>query len=178
MSYNVLESTVGFEGKMLRLRTDHVMTPAGHTQTLEVVEHFGAVAIIPLDSQENVWMVRQYRHPAKQHLLEIPAGTLHPDEDPEACAFRETREEIGMAPGVLLPLGAGFLAPGYSTEYLHFFLARELTTSALEPDEDEQLEIIQIPLKKAWLEVIAGNICDVKTIAGLALTRSHLETKG
>ncbi len=83
-----------------------------------------------------------------------------------------------MAPGVLQLLGAGFLAPGYSTEFLHFFLARELIPSALEPDEDEQLEIYQIPLRQAWDDVVTGTIQDVKTIAGLALTRAYLDSEG
>jgi ADP-ribose pyrophosphatase len=156
------------------MRTDSVLQPNGHIQQLEIVEHHGAVAIIPFDADENVWLVSQYRHPTGDNLLEIPAGTLTPGEDPVDCARRESQEEIGMAPGELIPLGAGYVAPGYSTEFLHFFLARELTPSALEPDEDEQIDICKIPLEQLWGDVIQRKIRDIKTIAGLALTREWL----
>ncbi len=178
MAYEVLQSKVEFEGKLLRLRTDQLKHPGGHLQTLELVEHPGAVAIIPLDDEANILLVRQYRHPAGDVLLEIPAGTLNPNEDPLDCARRECREEIGMAPDELVSLGAGFMAPGYSTEYLHFFLARTLTQSPLTPDVDEDLEIQKVPLDRIWEEVTQGTIRDIKTIAGLALARSYLAHEG
>lgn len=175
MSHEVVGSSTAFEGRLLRLRIDH-LKHAGSVQKIELVEHPGAVAIIPLDEAGEVWFVRQYRHPAGEHLVEIPAGTLNPGEDPVACARRECREEIGMAPGELIPLGSGFMAPGYSTEHLQFFLARKLTPSALEPDADEELEILPIPLDQSWDAVMNGSIRDIKTIAGLALARSYLKT--
>jgi 8-oxo-dGTP pyrophosphatase MutT (NUDIX family) len=174
MSHPVLDSKLHFQGKLIRVRTDRIALPTGTTHQLEIVEHHGAVAIVPLDSQERVWMVRQYRHPAGEYLLEIPAGTLDPDEPPETCAQRESREEIGMAPGELIPLGAGYLAPGYSTEFLHFFLARQLSPAPLDPDEDEELSLEAIPLDLLWQQVVQGKIRDIKTIAGLALAREHL----
>jgi ADP-ribose pyrophosphatase len=108
-------------------------------------------------------------------LLEIPAGTLSPGEDPVDCAYRECREEVGMAPGDLVKLGAGYLAPGYSTEVLHFFLARDLKPAPLDPDEDEELQIIKLPLEQLWEQVIEGKIEDIKTITGLALTQAFLQ---
>jgi ADP-ribose pyrophosphatase len=174
MAYRVVSSQIEFEGKLLRIRTDHVELQGGNIQQLEIVVHHGAVAIVPVDTEGNIWFVEQYRHPAGEILLEIPAGTLNPGEDPADCAHRESREEIGMAPGELIPLGAGFMAPGYSTEFLHFFLARKLTPSALDPDEDEELAIQKIHMQQAWGEATEGKIRDIKTIAGLALARDFL----
>ncbi|TFH35155.1 MAG: NUDIX hydrolase [Anaerolineales bacterium] len=174
MSYTILESRITFQGHYIRVRSDTLATPSGRTQQIEIVEHSGAVAIVPIDAEQNVWLVRQYRHPAGEFLLEIPAGTLNPDEDPADCARRESREEIGMAPGELIPIGAGFMAPGYSTEFIHFFLARQLIPSALEPDEDEDLELVTIPLEELWAEISRGTVQDIKTIAGIALARQWI----
>jgi 8-oxo-dGTP pyrophosphatase MutT (NUDIX family) len=174
MLYTLLDSKVRFQGRLIALRIDRVTSSSGHIQDIEIVEHCGAVAVIPIDLQGNVWLVRQYRHPAGETLLEIPAGTLNPGELPAECARREIREEIGMAPGELIPLGAGFMAPGYSTEFLHFFLARQLTPSALEPDEDEQLDIVTMPFDALWSKISQGAIRDIKTIAGAALARDFL----
>lgn len=174
MAYRVVNSKYEFEGKLLRIRTDRVELRGGNVKQIEIVVHHGAVAIIPIDTEGNIWFVEQYRHPAGEILLEIPAGTLNPGEDPATCALRESREEIGMAPGELTPLGAGYMAPGYSTEFLHFFLARDLSPSMLDPDEDEELVIQKIHMQEAWKEMIEGKIRDVKTIAGLALARDFL----
>jgi ADP-ribose pyrophosphatase len=177
MAYEVVSSQVEFEGNLLRVRTDRIKLQRGVIQQLEIVEHHGAVAIVPLDLAGNIWFVAQYRHPAHEVLLELPAGTLNPGEDPADCAYRECREEIGMAPGELIPIGSGYMAPGYSTEFLHFFLARDLNPSALEPDEDEELAIQRIHLEQAWGAVLDGRIHDVKTIAGLALAKDMLSTE-
>ena len=114
MAYEVVHSQIEFEGKLLRIRTDQIQLQSGVIQQLEIVEHHGAVAIVPIDHAGNIWLVKQYRHPAGEVLLELPAGTLNPGEEPAECAYRESREEIGMAPGELISLGAGFMAPGYS----------------------------------------------------------------
>ena len=177
MEYQVTGSQLEFEGRLLRIRTDQVEGPDGYIQQIEVVEHPGAVAIIPLGPDGNVWFVEQYRHPAQKKMVEIPAGTLNPDEPPADCAQRECREEIGMAAGELIPLGAAYIAPGYSTELLHFFLARALTPSALAPDEGEDLVLRKIPLEKAWQDALDGHFIDIKTIAGLAMARAFLATE-
>lgn len=174
MPHTLLDSKINYQGKLIGLRTDNVAAPSGRAHQIEVVEHGGAVAIVPIDPMDKVWLVRQYRHPAGEYLLEVPAGTLKPDEDPVDCARRESREEIGMAPGELVPLGAGFMAPGYSTEFIHFFLARQLTPASLEPDEDEELDVEIIALDELWLQVGRGAIRDIKTIAAIALARQWL----
>ena len=175
MEYKVLESRRAFDGKAFNIRVDLLDGPAGAASRVDIVEHPGAIVLIPIDEQDQVWLVRQYRHPAGEELLELPAGTLEPGESAEACATRESREEIGMAPGELTPIGGTFLAPGYSTEFLHFFLARELHSAPLPPDPGEVLHLDKIPWENLWDLIANGSIRDAKTIAGLTLARLWLE---
>jgi len=178
MDYKVRESRRAFDGKAFNVRVDLLDGPAGTASRVDIVEHPGAIVLIPIDEQDRVWLVRQYRHPAGEELLELPAGTLDPGESAEVCATRESREEIGMAPGELTHLGGTFLAPGYSTEFLHFFLARELIPAPLPPDPGEVLQLEKIPWEKLWDLIANGGIRDAKTIAGLTLARLWLENTG
>jgi ADP-ribose pyrophosphatase len=148
--------------------------PTGREASLDVVSHGGAVVIVPVDQDGMVWFVRQYRHAAGIELLELPAGTLDLDEAPVECAARELREEIGMAAGTLLELGSFYLAPGYSTEYMYVFLARDLTPAPLAADEDEVLEPEPIAAGRVLAMVGEGIYRDGKTLAALHLARSHL----
>ena len=108
-------------------------------------------------------------------LLELPAGTLDDDEAPEVCAAREIREETGMAAGKLVELGAFYLAPGYSTEYMHVFLATDLSEDPLEADDDEFLSVESVPLAEAIRMAERGEMPDAKSLAALLMARSHLE---
>jgi len=135
------------------------------------------VALLPVGQDGLIWFVRQYRHPAGKRLLELPAGTLEPGEPPEECARRECREEIGMAPGRLERLGGFYLAPGYSTEYLHVFLAADLQPSPLPGDEDEQLEIERLGLEQALRRMRRGEIEDAKSLAALLLGLPLLQSE-
>ena len=175
MDYRVLQSESIFQGKVFGVRIDQVESPTGQTTRIDVVEHNGAVVMIPVDDDQRIWFVRQYRHPTGKVLLELPAGTLDPGEDPETCAVRECREEIGMSPSYLLPLGGAFIAPGYSTEYLHFFLARDLTPAPLTPDADEDLDVERLGWNEIMELIAEGELQDTKSLAGLFLARDHLE---
>lgn len=163
-----------FQGKAFDVRIDQLRRPDGRVSRVDVVEHIGAVALLPLDAQGRIWFVRQYRHPAGRRLLELPAGTLEPGEPPEACARRECREEIGMAAGRLERLGGFYLAPGYSTEYLQVFLASDLEPSPLPGDEDEQLEIVRLEPERALEQVQRGEVQDAKSLAALLLALPQL----
>jgi ADP-ribose pyrophosphatase len=174
MEYKVRETWRAYDGKAFNVRVDLLDGPAGISSRVDIVEHPGAIALIPIDEQDQVWLVRQYRHPAGEELLELPAGTLEPGESPTVCATRESREEIGMEPGELIHLGGTFLAPGYSSEYLRFFLARELCASPLPPDPGEVLLLEKIPWGKIWNLIADGSIRDAKTLAGLTLARLWL----
>jgi ADP-ribose pyrophosphatase len=174
MTVEVLHSEAVYHGRAFDVRRDRVRLPTGHSTDLEVVVHPGAVTLVPLDREGQVWMVRQYRHSAGQVLLELPAGTLEPGEDPRACAARECREEIGMAPGRLSLLGECFLAPGYSTEYMYFFLAEDLTPSPLQADQDEDLRVERVPVARLAEHVASGELRDAKSLAGFYLARERL----
>ncbi len=164
-----------FEGKIVNLRVDTVRFQNGKTGKREVVEHSGAVAIVPLlADNETVVLVRQWRTPVGGPLLEVPAGGLEKGEDPETCAKRELTEEIGQTAGKLVPLFAAYVAPGYSTEIIHGFLALDLSDEKADADEDEFVERVEMSLTDAIAAIGTGEIQDAKTIAGLTLAARYL----
>lgn len=169
MPVDVLEQEIVYRGRAFTVRRDRVRHPGGHVSTLEIVEHAASVTLVPRDDRGRLWLVRQYRHAAQRALLELPAGTLDPGETPEACAVRECREEIGMAPGRLTKLTRLWLVPGYSTEFMHFYLAEALAPAPLAPDQDEQLEIVHLTPAQAFAALANGEIDDAKTVIGLCL---------
>ena len=173
MSYTVTASEPAFAGRAFQVRIDTVRRPDGKTQKIEIVDHPGAVTLVPVDADGQLHFVRQYRHSTLEVMLELPAGTLEPGEDPAACARRECREEIGLATEKLEPLGGFFLAPGYSTEYLHVYLATGLTPSPLPADEDEDLRIERLSLEQAEELARSGRLHDAKSLAALYLYRVH-----
>jgi ADP-ribose diphosphatase len=175
MPFELLKSEILMKGRAFAIRRDHVMMPDGHETKLDIIEHSGSVVIIPMDENGNVLLVRQYRHATGGDLLELPAGTLEEDEDPEVCAAREIREETGMAAGKLTKLGEFYLAPGYSTEFMVVFLATDLSSSPLEADDDEFLSVESVPIREAIRMAERGEIPDAKSLAALFLAKSSLE---
>lgn len=176
MAFELLKSEIVYPGRAFTIRRDTLRLPDGHETRLDIVEHVGSVVIIPLDEHGNLLFVRQYRHAAGLDLLELPAGTLDEGEAPEACARREIREETGMAAAIMQHLGGFYLAPGYSTEYMHVFLATELRPDPLQADADEYLSVEVISLGTALEMARRAEIPDAKSLAALALAQSHLET--
>ncbi|MCL5046769.1 MAG: NUDIX hydrolase [Actinobacteria bacterium] len=158
-----------FEGRIISLKVDRVELPGGKVTTREVVEHPGAVAVVGLAPGERVVLVRQFRYPAGEEMLEIPAGGLHPGEDPGRAAARELEEETGLRAGKLTKLAEFFTTPGFTNEIMHLYLAEGLEGSKPNPDEDEFLEVEIWPLSDALEAVREGRIRDGKTIAGLLL---------
>jgi ADP-ribose pyrophosphatase len=175
MPFKLLASEIVYQGRAFTIRRDHMELPDGRTVQFDIVAHTGSVVLLPLDANGNLLFVRQYRHPAKLELLELPAGTLDEDEAPEACARREIREETGMAAGKLKEIGQFYLAPGYSTEFMHVYLASELRPDPLEPDADEFLQVEAIPLAQALEMAQRGEVPDAKSLAALYLARTYLE---
>ena len=161
-------------GRVVRLYVDTVRLPDGREAQREIVRHPGAVAMVPVLPSGEVVLVRQYRHAAGRVLLEIPAGTLEPDEEPEEAASRELQEEIGYEPGSLIRLAGEYTAPGYTTELIHIYLATGLKPSSLAQDSDEFLEVVRLPLDEAVRRVEDGTIEDGKTIIGLLLAARRL----
>lgn len=167
--WKVIWSEEVFKGKLLKVRRETVRSPGGRTVVREIVVHPGSVAIVPLLDDMQVVMVRQYRHAVQGSLLEIPAGTLEPEETPKACALRELAEETGYTAGELLPLGQFFLAPGYSSERMHLFLARRLRPIRAQNADEEGLATTVIPFQEAVRRAIMGEIQDSKTVAALLM---------
>jgi ADP-ribose pyrophosphatase len=158
-----------FGGKIIRVRVDTVKLPGGRHATREVVEHNAAVVIVPVDPEGNVILVRQYRYPVGETLLEAPAGTVENAEAPEECAQRELQEETGYAAADIRPLGEFWTTPGFCNEYMYAFLARDLVPSRLEADADEIIKVERLPLSHAVDMIRQGEIKDAKTIAALLM---------
>lgn len=163
----VLEQKHLYKGKILSLRLDKVLLENQKEAFREVVEHNGGVGIVALDENENVFLVLQYRHPYQKEVLEIPAGKRDGDEDPLICAKRELKEEIGAVAKSWSCLGELYPTPGYVGEVIHLFLAKELSFSAQNPDEDEFLTVVKMPLKEAVERVLDNRLPDAKTQTAL-----------
>jgi ADP-ribose pyrophosphatase len=172
-----LQSEIAFQGRLLTVRVDTVRLPNGRTSTRDVVLHPGAVAMVPLLDLDHVLLVRQWRHAVGRALLEIPAGTLAPGEDPAACATRELMEEVGYRPRTLTPLYAMYLAPGYSSEKLTVFLAEELAPECLAHDLDENIEVVTLSWDQVDDLLLRGELADAKTLVGLLLTQRLLNAR-
>ena len=161
------DSEVVFDGRLFDLRLDTLRAPEGHTFRREMVYHPGAVCMIPVAGDGRLLLVEQYRHGPRTRLLEIPAGTLEPGEDPGETAARELREEVGMRAGRVEPLGGFWIAPSWATEYIHLFLCTDLTPDPLPGDEDEDIEVVRLTREEAVAAVDKGRIIDAKSIAGI-----------
>jgi len=162
-----LESQLLYKGRLVNLRLDTVELPSGRQAKREIVEHRGAVAIVALDAAGQALLVRQYRKATERTLLEIPAGTLDPGEEPGDCAQRELQEETGYRAGKMERIGGFYTSPGFCTEFIHLFLATGLESSPLPADADEAIELLRLPITDAPKLITSGEICDAKTIAGL-----------
>ena len=162
-----LSSQLIYDGRAVKLRVDTVQTASGRETTREIVEHSDCVAIIAVDADDNVLLVNQFRKPVEKELLEIPAGGIDPGEDPETTVRRELREETGYLPKKVERLGGFYSAPGYCTEYLHLYLATDLTPSPLYAEDTENIELVRVPNSQILGLIASGSICDGKSIAGL-----------
>lgn len=167
MQEKIIDTKEIYSGRIVHLSLLDVRLPNGETAKRELITHPGAVAVVALDEHQNVLLVRQFRVAAKGILKEIPAGTLNPNEDPLVCAERELQEETGFKPGKLESLGGVFVAPGYTTEFIHLYLATELEESKLPQDEDEFVEVDKLPLKDAIAMIETGELIDAKSVTAL-----------
>jgi ADP-ribose pyrophosphatase len=156
-----------FIGRAVSLRIDTIEKKSGEITTREIVEHADCIAVVAVDDEGRIVLVKQFRRPVNKILLEIPAGGVEDGEDPEDCVRRELQEEIGYMPGKLQSLGGFYAAPGYCTEYLHLFLATQLTESRLTAEDTDEIEVVRIPVSEVRDMIDSGQICDAKSIAGL-----------
>ena len=174
MKFELIKSESAYTGRAFKVRRDHLLTPSGSNVQYDIIEHIGSVSIVPVDENGQIYFVRQYRHAAEVDLLELPAGTLEPGEPPEQAAAREIREETGMAAQHLQKIGSFYLAPGYSTELMHVFLATGLTHDPLDPDSDEYLSVEILSVADAFKLAESGQMLDAKSLAALFLARPYL----
>jgi|LSQX01.1.fsa_nt_gb ADP-ribose pyrophosphatase len=163
-----------YQGRVINLSRDTVQLYTGRQALREIVHHPGAVAGVPLSDDGQVVLVRQYRYAVGRALLEIPAGGLRVNEDPADCLQRELAEEIGLAARRVDRLMELHPSPGCLTELLHLYLARDLYPAVGQPDDDENLQIVTMPLAEAIDCCVRGEICDGKSVAGLFLARELL----
>ena len=167
MPGRILSSQQIYNGRAIKLRVDTIEEPNGKTTTREIVEHADCIAVVALDEQRNVVMVRQFREAAGKTLLEIPAGGIDHGEEPVDSVRRELQEEIGFLPRKIERIGGFYATPGYGTEYLYLYLATDLKPSRLEAEDTENIEVVKVPLSQIPALIASGEICDAKSIAGL-----------
>jgi ADP-ribose pyrophosphatase len=174
MEHKIKRREVKYTGKAFKVEKVTVTLPDGREGNYDLVAHIGSVTILPLDEEGCIHFVNQYRIGAERVLLELPAGTLNPGEEPLDCAKREIQEETGMGAREFILLGDMFLAPGYASEHMYLYLAKDLYPSKAEGDEDEFIEVERIPVKKAFEMAAANGINDSKTLATMLLARPYL----
>ena len=160
-----------FDGRVVSLRVDEVRLPGGGSAVREVIDHGPAVVLVPIDESGQVLLVRQYRYAVGETLLEAPAGIVEEGEEPDETAQRELQEEVGRIAGDLWKLGEFWATPGFCNELMHAYVARDLSHSALDADDDEDITVVAVPMAEALDMIAAGEIRDAKTIAALLMAR-------
>lgn len=169
---NLREKTIDtkeiYKGRVISLSVDTVVTPGGNEATRELVHHPGGVAVVAIDNDDMIYLVRQYRIPYDDILLEIPAGKLDSkEENPKDAAARELSEETGLVAKEIKHIGDFYPSVGFLDENLRLFVATGLSEGQTHPDEDEYLDVVKMPFDEAVKLVVDGTIKDGKTIAGI-----------
>jgi ADP-ribose pyrophosphatase len=162
----VVASRRVFEGRVFNVRVDAVRYTDGSEHQVDVVEHRESLAILAMKSRDEVVLVRQYRHPARAYLWEVPAGTAEPNESAIDGARRELREETGYTAGKIRRIASAWTTPGFCSEIMHFFRADELVAGDPAPDDDERIEVGTFTISAAW-RLVAEGTADAKTMLAL-----------
>lgn len=174
----VIKTRPIYRGKLINVDVNEVALRDGVLVQREIVRTNGAVVIVPLTGEGGVRLVRQFRAAADKWVIELPAGSLEIGEDPDRAAPRELAEETGDTAATWRKLGGFYAAPGILNEYLHLYLATDLTPGPTNLEFDEHIEVITLPWAEAMAQIRRGEIEDAKTIAGLMLTALHLPRLG
>lgn len=170
MQEDILSTQHIFRGRVVTLDVHTVQLPDGSQSSREIITHPGAVAVVAVDVVEDeyyVLLVKQYRTGAGKVTVEIPAGLLEVGEDPEQAAIRELREETGFRPTTLHRLGGVYVAPGYSTEFIHLYYTTQVEPAPLNQDDDEFVEALRVPLQDALQMIEDGEIVEAKSVVAL-----------
>lgn len=156
-----------YHGRLVEVELHQLEMADGVVSQRELIRHPGAVAMVPVDAEGRLLLVTQYRLAAGKRLLELPAGTLEPGEEPGSAVVRELQEEVGKRPRRVEPMGGFFVAPGYTTEYIHLFLCTGLEESRLPGDDDEDIEVEVLTRAEALAAIETGEINDAKSVVGI-----------
>lgn len=159
-----IDSDIKFEGRVFKTIVKTVKLSDGSTSFREIVKHNGGACVLAVDDDLNCYMVRQFRSPFEEILLEVPAGKIEIGEDPKVCAIRELHEEAGLIADEIIELGQEIVSPGYDSEIIHLYAARGLHYIGEKPDEGEFLNCEKIPLKELARMADNGEIRDSKTL--------------
>ncbi len=162
-----IKENLCFKGKILTVFNDDILTAAGKSATREYIRHNGGVCVVAINAKNEVYMVRQYRYPYREEVLELPAGKLELGEDPLKAGLRELEEETGMRAGKIEFLGQFYPTPGYTNEIIYMYKATELTAVGQNLDEDEFLSVEKYDIQKLGEMILSGEIKDGKTIAAV-----------
>jgi ADP-ribose pyrophosphatase len=173
----VLRRQYIFEGRAIKLRIDTVVTADGRRSTREIIEHDACIGVVAIDAEDNVLLVNQYRSPLAKNLLEIPAGGIDKGEDSETAVIREMQEETGFKPGKVIRLTGFYLSPGFCDEYLHLYLATDLTPAPLVAEDTAGIEVVRLPIAQIPEAISSGRIQDGKSIAGLLYYLEYRQTQ-
>lgn len=166
-----------YQGVIVDVQTDMVRLQNDAVTLREVVHHPGGVCVAAVDEDRTVTLVRQYRYPMREMVLELPAGKLEPGEDPLPAGMRELSEETGLEADRWLPLGRLYASPGISTETIWLYLATGLHRKAAHPDPNEFVDVVTMPMEELLERIDEGGICDAKTVAGV-LRAARLAAQG
>jgi ADP-ribose pyrophosphatase len=175
MNYRILKSEVIFRGKVFNTKVDQIEYKSGNKSVREVAEHPGGAVVVPVTSDGKIVMVTQHRYPMNEILIELPAGKLGKGEDPQLCAVRELEEETGYKSDNIKELGSIYTTPGYSTEKLWIYLAKDLKPGDHNREEGEAgMEVFEFSLKEVEEKIYNGEIVDGKTICGIYLAKNSI----
>ncbi len=169
MKEDTVRTEIRFTGRVIQVEELSVLLPDGAVARREIVRHGGGAAVVAMDPQGRIVLVRQYRIAAASEMLEIPAGKLERGEDPAACAIRELREETGFRTETVRHLTSMYPTPGYCSEVLHIYSTDCVVPGDSHPDEGEYVETVLLPLSECLAMIGDGRIRDAKTIAGILL---------
>lgn len=175
MNFKVVESNLLFSGKVFDLKVDKIEYNSGNPGIREVAVHPGGAVVVPILDNGKILIVKQFRYPLQKTILELPAGKLNKDEDPLVCAVRELEEETGYKANKIQKLGAICTTPGFCTEILHIYLAKDLIPGNHNREEGEYgMEILEFTFEDLEQKIRTGEIFDAKTICGIHLAQNYL----
>ena len=178
MNFQIKKSEIVFKGRVFDLQVDEIEYNSGNKGIREVAVHNGGAVVVAVKDDGKIIMVKQFRYPFQDFLLELPAGKLEKDEDPELCATRELTEETGYTSKQVTKLGKIYTTPGFCTEVLHIYLAENLLPGNSNREEGEYgMEVFEFSMEELDEKIKSGEIVDSKSISGLHMYKLHSSGK-